>query len=196
NVALVEASETEHFAALYHFVEAPTPQVTRELEISDLDRIGRELGEDARSVVQDAVLDALDQGGITVGTKGEKLTISAPSEQDATATIDLANGILATAELSTPFGSYKGINVSGKPGTILDARVPTVDMQPGPNFVPHVGMVGELPLNADNQLVLGNGRVVRTPDKPLTRRHILNRLEQTFGLKIYTGKVKGAKTRL
>ncbi len=68
-------------------------------------------------------------------------------------------------------------------------------MQPGNNYVNIIGQRGELPLNPMNEYTLGDGRVVRIPNKPVRRQDIMDTLQRRLGLKIYQGRVKG-KTRL
>ena len=82
-----------------------------------------------------------------------------------------------------------GVKLSSKPKDVLN-------MDEGTNFAPIIGLEGSLPIDAEQNFVLGNGRTVRIPKVPVRREHILSRLQETFGLKIYRGRVKGARTRL
>lgn len=81
------------------------------------------------------------------------------------------------------------------PGGVLNSQRP-LNMGAGSNYVPTIGMHGELPLTPDNEYQLGNGKTVRIPAQPVRRRHIVQLLERKFGTKIYSGRVKGPKTRL
>jgi GGDEF domain-containing protein/DNA repair protein RadC len=82
------------------------------------------------------------------------------------------------------------------PGATLGVvGVKPIDMESGTNYVPMIGKHGQLPITATNNLVLGNGRVVRIPKKPVRREHILAVMRKYFGNRIYEGRVKG-KLRL
>lgn len=76
---------------------------------------------------------------------------------------------------------------------VLDAK--PVDMAPGTNYVSMIGHRGSLPIDANNNLVLGNGRAVRIPKVPVRREHILAVMQKAFGTRIYQGRVRG-KMRL
>jgi GGDEF domain-containing protein len=67
-------------------------------------------------------------------------------------------------------------------------------MAPGTNYVPMIGKMGKLPINANNLLVLGNGRTVRIPKLPVRREHIIAVMRKYFGNRIYQGRVKGRGT--
>lgn len=68
-------------------------------------------------------------------------------------------------------------------------------MEEGTNYVPLIGKHGALPINAQNNLVLGNGRVVRIPKRPVRQQHVIAIMRKYFGNRIYEGRVKG-KMRL
>jgi len=99
-------------------------------------------------------------------------------------------------ESRSPGGVAPPAPTGRKKQKIMDARADQLDMTPGTNYVPMVGMKGQLPINENNELVLGHGRVVRIPKDPITRHSIMRRMERGFGLSIYQGRVKGPKTRL
>lgn len=80
------------------------------------------------------------------------------------------------------------------PGATLSVTRP-LDMEPGTNYVPMIGNTGSLPIDQNNNLILGNGRRVRIPKKPVRREHILALLQRAFGRRIYQGRVRG-KLRL
>lgn len=82
------------------------------------------------------------------------------------------------------------------PGATLGTiNVKPIDMESGTNYVPMIGKHGQLPITSQNNLVLGNGRVVRIPKKPVRREHILAVMRKYFGNRIYQGRIKG-KLRL
>lgn len=89
--------------------------------------------------------------------------------------------------------SPRGIAPPGAELTV--AHMKPVDMMPGTNYVPMIGNTGKLPIDANNNLVLGNGRTVQIPKTPVRREHILAVMQRAFGNKIYEGRIKG-KTRL
>jgi diguanylate cyclase (GGDEF)-like protein len=66
-----------------------------------------------------------------------------------------------------------------------------LDMESGQNYVGMIGKRGALPINPQHNLVLGNGRIVRIPKKPVRREHILAVMRKYFGNRIYEGRVKG-----
>ncbi len=73
-------------------------------------------------------------------------------------------------------------------------RMSDTEMMAGTNYVAMVGKQGQLPISANHQYQLANGREVRIPMKPMRRGHIIKEIERQFGTKIYTGKVKGKST--
>lgn len=78
------------------------------------------------------------------------------------------------------------------PGATLSVKAnQTIDMEAGSNYVPIIGQQGSLPIDANNRLVLGNGRKVKIPKKPVRREHILALMQRKFGNRIYQGRVKG-----
>jgi GGDEF domain-containing protein/DNA repair protein RadC len=78
------------------------------------------------------------------------------------------------------------------PGSTLNIVGPQpLDMESGSNYVGMIGKRGALPINAQHNLVLGNGRIVRIPKKPVRREHILAVMRKYFGNRIYEGRVKG-----
>lgn len=77
----------------------------------------------------------------------------------------------------------------------MSGHTKPLDMESGTNYVPMIGKHGTLPITAEHNLVLGNGRVVRIPKKPVRREHILAVMRKYFGNRIYEGRVKG-KMRL
>ena len=70
-----------------------------------------------------------------------------------------------------------------------------VNMEAGTNYVGMIGRRGALPIDPNNNLHLGNGRVVRIPQQPVRREHVLAIMQKHFGKRIYQGRVKG-KLRL
>ena len=66
----------------------------------------------------------------------------------------------------------------------------TVAMTPGENYVPTIGMEGELPLNEDHEIVFGDGRVLHIREKPVSRRHIVAILRRAFGTRIFFARIK------
>jgi len=66
----------------------------------------------------------------------------------------------------------------------------TQDWNPGTNYAPIIGRHGELPLDQNNSFVLGNGRKVRIPKKPVNRKAVLELFKNRMGLKIFTGRIK------
>ena len=89
--------------------------------------------------------------------------------------------------------SPRGIAPPGAELTV--AHTKPVDMQPGTNYVSIIGNHGALPIDANNNLILGNGRRVQIPKTPVRREHILALMQRAFGNRIYQGRVKG-RTRL
>ncbi len=83
----------------------------------------------------------------------------------------------------------RGEKPPGATLSVLGAR--PIDMESGTNYVPMIGKHGQLPVTPQNNLVLGNGRVVRIPKKPVRREHILAVMQKYFGKRIYQGRVKG-----
>jgi GGDEF domain-containing protein len=83
------------------------------------------------------------------------------------------------------------------PGATLSTVGPPapLDMESGSNYVGMIGRHGALPIDPNNNLVLGNGRVVRIPKKAVRREHVLAIMRKYFGGRFYEGRVKG-KTRL
>lgn len=79
---------------------------------------------------------------------------------------------------------------------VQSASTTQASWDPGTNHVAHIGKLNPLPLtpNREYHLVSKDGPVT-IPKRPLRRSHIIKKLEQIFGVHIYTGKVKG-KTRL
>lgn len=79
--------------------------------------------------------------------------------------------------------------------TTLKRQAETINMEPGTNYVSMIGQTGSLPIDANHNLVLGNGRAVRIPKTPVRREHILAIMQKAFGVKIYQGthfKTRGA----
>lgn len=82
------------------------------------------------------------------------------------------------------------------PGATLSVRAPPVlDAEAGTNHVPLIGQRGNLPIDPNNNLILGNGRHVKIPKAPVRREHIIHIMRRHFGNRIYQGRVKG-KNRL
>lgn len=82
------------------------------------------------------------------------------------------------------------------PNTTLSVKgAKPIDMESGTNYVGMIGKHGRLPITPNNNLILGNGRAVRIPKKPVRREHILAVMRKYFGNRIYEGRVKG-KMRL
>ncbi len=82
-----------------------------------------------------------------------------------------------------------------KNSTLSVKAAKPLDMESGNNYVGMIGKHGQLPITPNNNLVLGNGRIVRIPKKPVRREHILAVMRKYFGNRIYEGRVKG-KLRL
>lgn len=82
---------------------------------------------------------------------------------------------------------------------IQKSRNPLEDTQawnPGKNYVPMIGKLKDLPLDAKDNYVLSDGRRVRIPKKPLRVVHILRMMQDVLGLNIYEGRIKGPRTEL
>jgi hypothetical protein len=77
---------------------------------------------------------------------------------------------------------------------VLNSSRP-LDMGAGSNYVALISQHGDLPVNANREYILGDGRTVRIPKEPVRRRHVIKLLERHLGTHIYQGRVKG-KTRL
>lgn len=191
-----------------------------EIAAANIEQLIANLGEDAAEAARVAVKDAVNQAGIVMDEHPEgDLWIQAGSKADLEIAIELARAVLAHTMIETPQGTARGIEFEAgigrtreeahaaraeaearPPSKILEMRATGPLMMqggpPGANHVPVIGLEGQLPINANNELVLGNGRTVRIPNKPVRREHILRRIEQAFGLQIYQGRVKGPKTRL
>ena len=90
---------------------------------------------------------------------------------------------------STGRRSGRGIAPPNATLSVQPAKV--LNMQPGTNYVPMIGQQGALPINANLQLVLGNGRAVRIPKTPVRREHIIAVMRRYFGNRIYQGRIKG-----
>lgn len=73
------------------------------------------------------------------------------------------------------------------PGTVLQRVAKPLDMAPGTNYVGMIGNTGSLPINANHEMVLGNGRIVQIPKLPVRREHILSLMQKAFGVRIYQG---------
>lgn len=174
------------------------------VQIDDMAQI-REIGNDSEQAVIESARDALQRAGgvkVTVEESGQFKVEGPPAEVEAA--IGLANATLGSQTVAGPFGEYSGVSLSSpdvqaqnrRQGVVRDSRAPVLDMKPGNNYVPMIGLTGELPLNANNELVLGHGRVVQIPKNAISRRHIIKELERAFGLAIYEGRVRGDKLRL
>lgn len=87
--------------------------------------------------------------------------------------------------------SAKGVLPPG--GTLYSS--PPIDSAPGSTYVGLIGKHGDLPISPNQEYILGNGKPVKIPTKPVRREDILKTMQRKFGLKIYQGRIKG-KTRL
>lgn len=172
--------------------------VRRAISIDNLEAIEKGLGIDARDATVDSVSHALKQKGIAVYVRAEGVfDLGANSQAEMDAAVELAKATAGSYGLRTPLGEVNGIGIAGaKTGTILEARQPVLDMKAGAKWTPNVGQTGTLPIDAQNDIVLGNGRRVRIPETPIRREHILARMQVALGNRIYQGRVKGPKTRL
>lgn len=204
-------------------IRAGTARAT--IGIQGIDKIREELGEIAAKATKIAVLEALSRRDVVVKKgAGDTFRVVALSEDDLKSAVELAHSVLSTQTLSTPYGLQLGLGVevvgditipSGPERKKRGLRAvwgvdpnPTrrMDADPdilfaeaggaGANWVDYIGLEGDLPLNANGEYVLGNGRTVRIPKTPINKRHILQRLEKAFGLRIYRGKMKSDMLQL
>lgn len=104
------------------------------------------------------------------------------SKNDADTAMESSKKDRAAKGLRNPKGTLP-------PGGVLYSKRP-LDMAAGSNYVAIVGRTGELPINANREYVLGNGKTVRIPNKPVSRRHVMNKLERAFGVRILQGRIK------
>ena len=166
------------------------------------------LGEEAASSVMAAVERALSQPGVEVQSKPNgNFVLRAPDAESLAAAEALAQAVLSQTEVRTVGGVLGGVRLAradsqaqiqemrtkAKVREVQDERI---DLEAGPNAVPTIGLEGSLPVDADQNRVLANGRTVRIPEQPIQRRHVMARLARHFGLGIYEGKVRGPRSRL
>ncbi|MCG8433350.1 MAG: hypothetical protein MJA83_04900, partial [Gammaproteobacteria bacterium] len=210
------------YVALMQWANEQRQQVSQAsalVEIRDQEFIAKNLSGDAAEAVRQAALDALKQDGIdALVTEDGRIQLTGETEADVLAATQLARGILANETVKGPGGTKVGIDVDvGIGATPADAQAELkasrrpaalpegvtlsvrgqqpIAMEPGSNYVPMIGQTGSLPIDANNNLVLGNGRKVRIPEQPVRREHILALMQRKFGNRIYQGRVKG-KMRL
>ena len=201
----------------------------------DMDSLGwvnDNMGHNAGDAMLIAIVEALEQEGVSVYRKGGDEFIVATNEgrEHLEAALKLADAILGQQKTRAPGWttdqiaitwavdrSYDAADVitnrrkrekeaAGKRSpskTIkphfahasVEAMAKPINMEAGTNYVGMIGRHGALPIDPNNNLHLGNGRVVRIPKEPVRREHILAIMQKHFGKRIYEGRVKG-KLRL
>ncbi len=183
----------------------PRPMAVSAAYIVPEKKIIEKVGDEGLVAVRAAIEQALAQDGVTVAPgKNGNYTVSAKSIEDMEAAVDLANAILSQTQIETDRGGLRGARLAKKSSGVQSMHSPTftpvkdevLDLTPGPNAVPVIGLDGTLPVDANDQLVLGNGRKLRIPQEPVRRRHIMSVLARHFGLGIYEGRIRGPKSRL
>ncbi|MGI9251033.1 MAG: LPD38 domain-containing protein [Pseudohongiellaceae bacterium] len=196
------------------------------IDADSLKWINDNLGHDAGDALLQAVGESLRQEGVDAyRIGGDEFYIGGQTREEVEAAIALAEGVLANQTLSSPNGSKKGIQITSGIGTdkassdsrmevekkrkkgragrgempegvTLSQKAKPLDMNPGTNYVPIIGNTGQLPIDANYNLILQTtGKPVRIPKKAIRREHILHVMQKYFGNRIYQGRVKG-KTRL
>ena len=80
--------------------------------------------------------------------------------------------------------------------TLSIKRNRVLNAGPGTNYVPIIGKRGRLPIDAKHNLRLGNGRIVKIPNVPVRREHILAVMRRYFGNRIYEGRIKSNRLAL
>ena len=190
------------------------------VNLDSFDWINKNLGADAGDAALVALEEALNQDGIqTYRTDFGGFYIGAATRESVEAAVSMAEGILANQKIEAPGGTLPKIGItsaigegkaqadaanksvktkSGPPEgvTLAQRKAEVVDFQPGTNHVPHIGNTGQLPINANHELVLQTtGKPVRIPKKPVRREHIIGVMKKYFGNRIYQGRVRG-KLRL
>lgn len=115
----------------------------------------------------------------------------AGSQDSQSASAEVTGEKTGTMGMDMP-GSNVDNQVDNKP----DVMAHKVDnAAAGAQHVPVIGKSGELPIIGENEFQMTDGRVVKVPEKPIRRRDIVKKLQKAFGVKVYSGRVKG-KSRL
>jgi hypothetical protein len=210
------APELGDAAAFETAVAETPPAAVAVLRADDLPVAGKALGVEGAAAIERAVSRAVAASGLqayrvdegeyrVVGRTSEELDVAveAVREHLARQVVEVEEGTLNGVQVSAGVGPSVAEAEAARPAAraepgdrlVLNSSRP-LDMEAGSNYVPLISQHGDLPLNANREYVLGDGRTVRIPKEPVRRRHVIKLLERHLGTHIYQGRVKGKKTRL